>query len=64
MLYHAKSLHLCLAFCDTVEPTRLLSPWHSPGKNTGVCCCALLQRSSQTRDGTRISDIGRLVLYH
>ena len=24
-------------------PTRLLSPWDSPGKNTGVGCCALLQ---------------------
>ena len=24
-------------------PTRLLCPWDSPGKNTGVCCHALLQ---------------------
>ena len=27
-----------------LEPTRLLSPWDSPGKNTGVGCHALLQR--------------------
>ena len=26
-----------------LEPTRLLCPWHSPGKNTGVGCHALLQ---------------------
>ena len=24
-------------------PTRLLCPWNSPGKNTGVCCHFLLQ---------------------
>ena len=24
-------------------PTRLLYPWDSPGKNTGVCCHSLLQ---------------------
>ena len=24
-------------------PTRLLRPWDSPGKNTGVCCHFLLQ---------------------
>ena len=26
-----------------LQPTRLLRPWDSPGKNTGVGCCALLQ---------------------
>ena len=26
------------------EPSRLLCPWNSPGKNTGVGCYALLQR--------------------
>ena len=25
------------------QPTRLLCPWDSPGKNTGVCCHFLLQ---------------------
>ena len=28
----------------TVQPTRLLCPWDSPGKNTGVGCHALFQR--------------------
>ena len=26
-----------------LQPTRLLCPWNSPGKNTGVGCCSLLQ---------------------
>ena len=26
-----------------LEPTRLLCPWDSPGKNTGMGCCCLLQ---------------------
>ena len=30
----------CLTLCS---PTRLLRPWDSPGKSTGVCCHALLQ---------------------
>ena len=36
----AKSLQSCLTLCD---PTRLRSPWDSPGKNTGVGCHFLLQ---------------------
>ena len=28
-----------------LEPTRLLCPWNSPGKNTGVGCHSLLQGS-------------------
>ena len=31
------------------QPTRLLSPWGSPGKNTGVGCHALLQRIFPTQ---------------
>ena len=33
-----------------LEPTRLLCPWHSPGKNTGVSCHSLLQRIFWTQD--------------
>ena len=36
-------------------PTRLLSPWDSPGKNTGVGCHVLLQGISQPRDQTQVS---------
>ena len=32
-----------LATLWTVTPARLLCPWHSPGKNTGVSCHFLLQ---------------------
>ena len=31
-----------------LQPTRLLCPWDSPGKNTGVVCHALLQGISPT----------------
>ena len=37
----AQSLHSCPALGP--QPARLLGPWGSPGKNTGVGCHALLQ---------------------
>ena len=45
----AKLLQLCLTLCDPMEPTRLLCPWDSPGKNTGGGCHALLQRIFPTQ---------------
>ena len=40
----ARSLHLCLTLrAHGLKPARLLCPWDSPGKNTGVGCHALLQ---------------------
>ena len=35
----------CLTFCNPIDysPTRLLRPWDSPGRNTGMGCHALLQ---------------------
>ena len=41
----AKSLESCPTLCNPVrqQPTRLLSPWDSPGKDTGVGCHFLLQ---------------------
>ena len=38
-----------------LEPTRLLYPWDSGGKNTAVGCQALLQGIFQPRDHTRVS---------
>ena len=36
---HAKSLQLHLTLCSTIDYSLwLLSPWDSPGKNTGVDC--------------------------
>ena len=41
---HAQSLSLVWLFATPrTVPTRLLCPWDSPGKNTGVGCHALLQ---------------------
>ena len=40
-----------------LQPTRLLCPWNSPGKNTGVDCHTLLQGSSWPRDQTQVSYI-------
>ena len=66
------SQHLCPRVCCVVclvsqpcltlrprglQPVRLLCPWGVPGKNTGVGCHALLQGSSQPRDGTQVSQI-------
>ena len=40
-----------------LQPARLLCPWNSPGKNTGVDCHFLLQGSSQPRDWIWVSHI-------
>ena len=37
----AKLLQFCPTLCDSMDskqPTRLVCPWGSPGKNTGVGC--------------------------
>jgi len=56
-------LFSCSVMSDSLRPhglwlARLLSPWDFPGKNTGVGCHFLLQRSSWPRDRTRITCIG------
>ena len=46
-------------------PARLLCPWNSPGKNTGVDSHALLQRIFPTQGSNSIqSPCYRQVLYH
>ena len=40
---------------DSLWPHRLLCPWDSPGKSTGVGCHFRFQGSSQPRDGTQVS---------
>ena len=42
----AKSLQSCPTLCDPIDPIgpiKLLCPWNSPGKSTGVGCHFLLQ---------------------
>ena len=38
----------CLTLCDPMDckPARLLCPWNSPGKDTGMDSCSLLQAAS------------------
>ena len=44
-----------------LQPARLLCPWDSPGKNTGVGCYSLLQGSSWPQGQTGVScTAGRL----
>ena len=47
ILSHYSHIHLFLTY--GLQPTRLLCPWDSPGKNTGVGCHALLQGISLTQ---------------
>jgi len=50
-----------------LQPTRLLCPWDSPGKNTGVRCHALLQGIFPTQGSNPrlyVSCTGRRALYH
>jgi len=46
----AKSLQSCPTLCDPHrwQPMRLLCPWDSPGKSTGVGCHFLLQKPSSS----------------
>ena len=37
-------------YCDPMEPARLLCPWDSPGKSTGVGCHSLLQGIFPTQE--------------
>ena len=47
------------------QPARLLCPWDSPGKNTGVGCHAVLQEIKiQELYSHYVFWIGRQVLYH
>ena len=54
---------LTLLWPHGLEPARLLCPWGSPGKITGVSCHFLLQRIFSTWDGTHICCIGKQILY-
>ena len=45
----------CSAVSDSLrhhglQPSRLLCPWDSPGKDTGVACHSLPRRSARTQD--------------
>ena len=48
----------------TLGPTRFLCLWGFPGKNTGKVAISSSRGSFRPRDWTRLSCIGRQVLYH
>ena len=47
-----------------LQPARLLCPWNSPGKNTGVGCHFLLQGIFQTQELNLGVLYCRQILYH
>ena len=53
----------CMRPCG-LQPDRLLCPWDSPGKNTGVGCCCLLQGIFPTQGSNLGLLYGRQIFYH
>ena len=47
-----------------LQPSRLLCPWDSPDKNTGVGCHALLQGIFPTQESNACLPYCRQILYH
>ena len=63
VLMCAKSLQSCPILCEPVDCSpRRLCPWDSPGKNTIVCCCALLKEIFLTQGLN--AHLLCLLLYH
>ena len=63
VLLHCKKLEVCVLFTQShltlcyptnYKPIRLLCPWNSPSKNTGVGCHSLLQEIFLTQDQTPV----------
>ena len=68
-LSHGPVLWLVAQLCPTLrphglQPARLLCPWDSPGKNTGVGCHALLQGIFPTPGSNPDLLHCRWILYH
>ena len=53
----------CSVVSDSLRPHRLYSPWSSPGQNTGVGSCCLLQQTFPTQELNRGLLHGRRILY-
>ena len=54
------------ALCNPMDckPIRLLCPWNSPGKNTGVVCHSILQEILLTQGSNLGLPYCRQILYH
>ena len=62
-------LFSCWVVSDSLQPhglypTRLLCPWDSPGKNTGVGCHFLIQEIFPTQGSNLHLLLGRQFIYH
>ena len=57
--YYSPVAQSCLTLCYPMDcsPPKLLCPWNSPDKNTGVGSHSLFWESSQTRDQIQVSCI-------
>ena len=51
--------HLTLLQPQGLQPSRLLCPWDSPGKNIGGCCHFLFQRIFLTQGVNPLLLLGR-----
>ena len=49
---------------ESLQPHRLYSPWNSPGQNTGVGSCSLLQGIFPTQGSNPCLPHCRWILYH
>ena len=54
---------LCLTLCDSMDYTRLLCPWDSPGKNTRVGCHSLLQGIFLTQGSNQVCTADRFFTF-
>ena len=59
-----RTLHGCSVVSNSLWPHGLFSPWDFPGKNTEWVAISSSKGFSQPRNQTRISCIGRWILYH
>ena len=62
-LYSKEKSESCSIMSGSLWPCGLHSPWNSPGQNTGVGSLSFSGTSSQPRDRTHVSCIGRQILY-
>ena len=69
-MHVSQAAQVCLTLCNPVDQTtRLLCPWDSTGKNTGVSCHFVFQGIFATQGSkiscvSCISCISRQILYH
>ena len=64
IMVHSGILMKRMPFMEPIQPARLLCPWDSPGKNTGVGCHFFLQGVFLTQGWNLRLLLGSHILYH